>query len=157
MSCRHKSTLMMSIIGVILTSILFFLLLLYFAVLPELCTWSFNLFLIHLWSLTAACTSGTHLRRKRQFRRAAAWLFTQGTIQEDVLDAGLLVHAATGGEISKCPYDAAKMRRFLNISLYASCCYEELLWGEMKLPSFVSVHAEIKWFHLVWRFPITSF
>ncbi|CAB1421151.1 unnamed protein product [Pleuronectes platessa] len=31
------------------------------------------------------------------------------TIQEDVLDAGLPVHGATGGDISKCPYYAAKM------------------------------------------------
>ncbi|XP_060945613.1 heme oxygenase 2 [Limanda limanda] len=30
-------------------------------------------------------------------------------IQEDVLDAGLPVHGATGGDISKCPYYAAKM------------------------------------------------
>ncbi|CAB1431661.1 unnamed protein product [Pleuronectes platessa] len=33
----------------------------------------------------------------------------RGAIQEDVLDAGLPVHGATGGDISKCPYYAAKM------------------------------------------------
>ncbi|CAB1422448.1 unnamed protein product [Pleuronectes platessa] len=32
-----------------------------------------------------------------------------GAFQEDVLDAGLPVHRATGGDISKCPYYAAKM------------------------------------------------
>lgn len=31
------------------------------------------------------------------------------TIQDDVLDAGMPVHGATGGDISKCPYYAAKM------------------------------------------------
>uniref|UniRef100_A0A3Q0SHN9 heme oxygenase (biliverdin-producing) n=1 Tax=Amphilophus citrinellus TaxID=61819 RepID=A0A3Q0SHN9_AMPCI len=31
------------------------------------------------------------------------------TIQEDVLDAGMPVHGAMGGDISKCPYYAAKM------------------------------------------------
>ncbi|KAK5884987.1 hypothetical protein CesoFtcFv8_018747 [Champsocephalus esox] len=31
------------------------------------------------------------------------------TIQEDVLDAGMPVHGATGGDISKCPYYSAKM------------------------------------------------
>ncbi|XP_068191956.1 heme oxygenase 2 [Antennarius striatus] len=31
------------------------------------------------------------------------------TIQEDVLDAGMSVHGAVGGDISKCPYYAAKM------------------------------------------------
>ncbi|CAB1438545.1 unnamed protein product [Pleuronectes platessa] len=36
-----------------------------------------------------------------------------GAIQEDVLDAGLPVHAAKGGDISTCPYYAAKMRSLL--------------------------------------------
>ncbi|XP_034075462.1 heme oxygenase 2 [Gymnodraco acuticeps] len=31
------------------------------------------------------------------------------TIQEDVLDAGMPVHGAMGGDISKCPYYSAKM------------------------------------------------
>ncbi|KAL6102933.1 hmox2 [Pungitius sinensis] len=31
------------------------------------------------------------------------------TIQEDVLDAGMPVHGAMGGDINKCPYYAAKM------------------------------------------------
>lgn len=31
------------------------------------------------------------------------------TIQEDVLDAGMPVHGSMGGDISKCPYYAAKM------------------------------------------------
>ncbi|XP_061568475.1 heme oxygenase 2 [Cololabis saira] len=31
------------------------------------------------------------------------------TFQEDVLDAGMAVHGATGGDISKCPYYAAQM------------------------------------------------
>ncbi|XP_054462964.1 heme oxygenase 2 [Anoplopoma fimbria] len=31
------------------------------------------------------------------------------TIQDEVLDAGMPVHGATGGDISKCPYYAAKM------------------------------------------------
>lgn len=31
------------------------------------------------------------------------------TIQDDVLDAGMPVHGAMGGDISKCPYYAAKM------------------------------------------------
>uniref|UniRef100_A0A1A8CR97 heme oxygenase (biliverdin-producing) n=1 Tax=Nothobranchius kadleci TaxID=1051664 RepID=A0A1A8CR97_NOTKA len=31
------------------------------------------------------------------------------TIQEDVLDAGMAVHGAVGGDISKCPYYTAKM------------------------------------------------
>ncbi|CAB1429340.1 unnamed protein product [Pleuronectes platessa] len=33
----------------------------------------------------------------------------KGAVQEDVVDAGLPVHGATGGDISKCPYYAAKM------------------------------------------------
>ncbi|CAB1427851.1 unnamed protein product [Pleuronectes platessa] len=35
--------------------------------------------------------------------------FWTGAVQEDVLDAGLPVHGATGGDISKCPYYAAEM------------------------------------------------
>lgn len=31
------------------------------------------------------------------------------TIQDDVLDAGMPVHGAMGGDISKCPYYATKM------------------------------------------------
>lgn len=31
------------------------------------------------------------------------------TIQDDVLDAGMPVHGTMGGDISKCPYYAAKM------------------------------------------------
>ena len=31
------------------------------------------------------------------------------TFQEDVLDAGMPVHGAMGGDISKCPYYSAKM------------------------------------------------
>lgn len=34
------------------------------------------------------------------------------TIQEDVLDAGMPVHGAMDGDISKCPYYAAKMGTF---------------------------------------------
>lgn len=41
------------------------------------------------------------------------------TIQEDVLDAGMPVHGATGGDINKCPYYAAKMGMLLYFSLYA--------------------------------------
>lgn len=42
------------------------------------------------------------------------------TIQEDVLDAGMSVHGSMGGDISKCPYYAAKMGRlFLLLFLVA--------------------------------------
>lgn len=39
------------------------------------------------------------------------------TFQEDVLDAGMPVHGATGGDISKCPYYAAttgRLKTFLS-------------------------------------------
>ncbi len=39
------------------------------------------------------------------------------TIQEDVLDAGMPVHGAMGGDISKCPYYAAKMGMLLYSSV----------------------------------------
>lgn len=38
------------------------------------------------------------------------------TIQEDVLDAGMPVHGEMGGDISKCPYYAAKMGMLLELS-----------------------------------------
>lgn len=41
------------------------------------------------------------------------------TIQEDVLDAGMPVHGSMGGDISKCPYYAAKMGAHSYISLQA--------------------------------------
>lgn len=34
------------------------------------------------------------------------------TFQEDVLDAGMPVHGAMDGDISKCPYYAAKMGKY---------------------------------------------
>lgn len=40
------------------------------------------------------------------------------TIQEEVLDAGMPVHGAMGGDISKCPYYAAKMGMLLYLSLW---------------------------------------
>lgn len=41
------------------------------------------------------------------------------TIQEDVLDAGMPVHGSMGGDISKCPYYAAKMGVHSYVSLQA--------------------------------------
>lgn len=43
------------------------------------------------------------------------------TIQEDVLDAGMPVHGAMGGDISKCPYYAAKMGMHLYLFLETLC------------------------------------
>lgn len=49
------------------------------------------------------------------------------TIQEEVLDAGMPVHGAMGGDISKCPYYAAKMgMTFVCVSQFtyvAICCH----------------------------------
>lgn len=43
------------------------------------------------------------------------------TIQEDISDAGMPVHGAMGGDISKCPYYAAKMGMCLYLALWPLC------------------------------------
>ena len=49
------------------------------------------------------------------------------TIQEDVLDAGMPVHGAMGGDINKCPYYSAKMGMFLYYILHKHCATMKLL------------------------------